>query len=155
MTLSNEICKTLRKRKRFNSHTVHSRWTKLAVFSNTGLKRLVNHSEVLFSFLFSFHRTASNDTVSHEIIQIIRCNIKPRYQQSRLSLRYQTFPLLIQEGLCKVLEVEPSSQIHRTWTPTGLNTRKILACQSHFDLDVNSWIYNKKNNMLFLATCCV
>ena len=43
-----------------------------------------------------------------QIMQIIHCNyVKPRYQQSRLSLRYQIFPLLIQEGLYKVLEVEP------------------------------------------------
>ena len=42
-----------------------------------------------------------------QIMQIIHCNVKPRYQQSRLSLRHQIFPPLIQEGLCQVLEVEP------------------------------------------------
>ena len=37
-----------------------------------------------------------------QIMHIIHCNVKPRYQQSRLSLQFQIFPLLIQEGLCKV-----------------------------------------------------
>ena len=37
----------LRKRKPFNLHTVDSRWTKLAVFSNTGLEIFV----LLFSFI--------------------------------------------------------------------------------------------------------
>ena len=40
-------------------------------------------------------------------MKIIHCNVKPHYQQSRSSLRHQIFPLLIQEGLCKVLEIEP------------------------------------------------
>ena len=37
-----------------------------------------------------------------KVMQIIYCNVKPHYQESRLSLRYQIFPLLMQEGLCKV-----------------------------------------------------
>ena len=73
MTSSNQICKMLRKRKPFNLHTVDSRWTKLVVFSNTGLKKLLNHSELLFSFLFSFHRMAPNGTVSHEILRTRKC----------------------------------------------------------------------------------
>ena len=40
-----------------------------------------------------------------QIIQLIHCNVRPRYQQSRVALRYQILPLIIQEDLCKVLEV--------------------------------------------------
>ena len=39
------------------------------MFSNTGLKKLLNRSEFLFSFLSSFNKIAPNGTVSHEISQ--------------------------------------------------------------------------------------
>ena len=36
------------------------------LFSNIGLKKFLNRSEFLFSFLFLFHKIASNTSVSHE-----------------------------------------------------------------------------------------
>ena len=51
-------------------------------------------------------RKAVTSETLKQIMRITHCNMKPHYQQSTLSLRYQIFLLLIQEGLCKVLEVE-------------------------------------------------
>ena len=59
-----------KKIKPFISHTTDSRWTKLAVFYNTGLEKLWNRSEFLFSFLFSFHKMTSNGAVSHKIVRV-------------------------------------------------------------------------------------
>ena len=64
-----------KKIKRFISHTIDSRWTKLTV-SNTALKKLLNHSEFLFSFLFSFHKMAPNGAVSHEIVCLVEVSIE-------------------------------------------------------------------------------
>ena len=50
----------------FISHTVDSRWTKFALFSDTTLQKILNRSEFLFSFLFLPHKMAPNGTVSHE-----------------------------------------------------------------------------------------
>ena len=55
MMSSNQICKMLRKIKPFISHTVDGRWTKLAVFSDTALKEILNRSEFWFCFLFSLY----------------------------------------------------------------------------------------------------
>ena len=65
LTSSNQICKMLKEP--FISHTVESRLTKLAVLSHTPLKKILNHSVFLFSFLFSFHKMAPNGTVSHKL----------------------------------------------------------------------------------------
>ena len=42
------------------------------MFSDIGLGNLLNCSELLFIFLFSFHKMASNGIVSHEFVIISR-----------------------------------------------------------------------------------
>ena len=62
----NQICKMLKRIKPLILHTDDTRSTKLAVFSDTTLKKNLIGSEFLFSFLFSFHKMVLNGTVSHE-----------------------------------------------------------------------------------------
>ena len=71
MMSSKQIGRMLRKIKPFISYAVDSRWTKFAVFSNTGLKKLSNRSEFLFSFLSSFYKMAPNGTVSHDLFRTL------------------------------------------------------------------------------------
>ena len=53
------------------SHTIASKWTKFYVFANTNPKKLLNHSEFLFSFAFQFYKMAPSGTVSHEFLKIM------------------------------------------------------------------------------------
>ena len=111
MTSSNQISKMLRKRESFNSHTVDSRWTKLAVLSNNSLKKLFNRSEFLFSFLFSFHRMAPNGTMSHKFNYDVpltgECNIfnwHPScfWHLKNVRIIFETSDTRLLEALCDV-----------------------------------------------------
>ena len=71
MTSHGQIYEVL-KNKNLLSHTLLTAGQPNLLFPNTGPRKLLNHSECLFSFSFSFHKMTPNGTVSHEFDSVVK-----------------------------------------------------------------------------------